>query len=452
MGSTALVPPGSDARWYRDPDAAWVLGVGPGCTSSERAQDGPSPHYGPQLPVPYDAIHRPPGLPIDTVDTMFHDKRVAVLIPAYNEAHQIAGVLDGLPKFVDDVIVVDDGSTDATAQVVTASAAKDHRISLIKLPENRGVGGALAAAYVMARDRGVDVAVTVDGDGQMDPTEMGDLLMPIVTGHADYVKGNRLLDPQHWRLIPRTRLFGNAVLSLLTKLASGYWSVADSQTGYTAAGRHALDHIDWESVYPRYGRPNDVLIRANVAECRVSDVPISAIYGVGERSNMKILKVVFGISLLLMRRFWWRLFHRYMLRDFHPLVFFYLLSVVTGLATLALGVRLVVLWSVLGNVPQLTALAAGFFGITTMNSVAFATWMDMQANDHLNIRFRDLQPEWDVADLTRRDGHGRVAVTPPDTSPDTSPDASPDTVAATGDEVDVGDAADGVLTRASDGT
>lgn len=325
---------------------------------------------------------------------MFHDKRVAVLIPAYNEERQIGGVLDDLPGFVDRVIVVNDGSTDDTAGVVQSRAARDRRIELVQLPENRGVGGALAAAYVRARDSDVDVAVTVDGDGQMDPDEMASLLMPVVTGHADYSKGNRLLDPQDWHRIPKTRLFGNAVLSLLTKLTSGYWSVADSQTGYTAAGRYALDHIDWEAVYPRYGRPNDVLVRANVAECRVADVPISAIYGVGERSSMKILKVVFGISLLLLRLFWWRLFHRYVLRDFHPLVFFYLLAIVTGLASIALSVRLGVLWVGQGYVPQMTALAAGFFGITALNSVAFATWMDMQANEHLNVRVRDLQVEW----------------------------------------------------------
>lgn len=328
---------------------------------------------------------------------MFQGKSVAVLIPAYNEASQIGGVLDGLPAFVDEIIVVDDASKDATSQVVTEHAADDDRITLIRLEENRGVGGALAVAYVRARDHDVDVAVTVDGDGQMDPGEMADLVMPVVTGHADYAKGNRLLDPKDWDRIPKTRLFGNAVLSLLTKLASGYWSVADSQTGYTAAGRHALDHIDWEAVYPRYGRPNDVLVRANVAECRVADVPIKALYGVGERSSMSIVKVVFGISLLLLRRFWWRVFHRYVLRDFHPLVFFYIIALVSVLTSTVLTVRMGLLWSAQGSVPQMTALAAGFFGVTALNSVAFATWMDMQANQHLNVRVRDLQAEWAAA-------------------------------------------------------
>jgi hypothetical protein len=223
----------------------------------------------------------------------------------------------------------------------------------------------------------------------MDPDEMRSLVDPIVDDVADYTKGNRLLEPAHWRAIPRVRLMGNAVLSLLTKLTSGYWAVADSQSGYTAAGRYALERIEWEEVYPRYGRPNDVLVLANIADCRVADVPVKAIYGVGERSSMKILKVTFAIAWLLFRRFWYRLFHKYVLRDFHPLVFFYLLGVVTGVVSAGLLIRLLVVWFGQGHVPQVTALAGAFFAITTLNSLFFASWMDMQANDHLNVRLHD---------------------------------------------------------------
>lgn len=314
---------------------------------------------------------------------------IGVLIPAFNEANQIEGVLGGLPSFVDVVVVVDDASTDDTAGVVSRCAESDPRVHLIRLPENRGVGGALAAGYKWARDNGVDVAVSVDGDGQMDPGEMESLVAPIVDDLADYTKGNRLRDPAHWRMIPKVRLFGNTVLSLLTKLTSGYWAVADSQSGYTAAGRYALEMIDWDAVYPRYGRPNDVLVLANIADCRVADVPVRAIYGVGERSSMKIAKVTFAIAMLLFRRFWYRLFHKYVLRDFHPLVFFLILGTLTSVGTLALLVRLLVVWIGRGDVPDMTALALAFFGITTLNSFFFAWWMDMQANDHLNVRLHE---------------------------------------------------------------
>jgi glycosyltransferase involved in cell wall biosynthesis len=310
--------------------------------------------------------------------------RIAVLVPAFNEAHQIAGVLTSLPDFVDDVVVVDDASTDGTADVVRSVG--DPRVHLIVLPTNRGVGGALAEAYTWAREAGVDIAVTMDGDGQMDPADLRALIAPIISGAADYTKGNRLTGPDSWQVIPRVRLFGNSVLSLLTKIVSGYWAVADSQSGFTAISRVGLERIDWHGVYPRYGRPNDVLIHANLADLRVADVPIRAVYGVGEKSSMKVLRVTFGISGLLFRRFWWRMFHKYVLRDFHPLVFFYSLSAVTSVAAVALFVRLCVLWAREGFVPQTTALTLAFVLITTFQSVFFAMWMDMEANADLSVK------------------------------------------------------------------
>ena len=139
-------------------------------------------------------------------------------------------------------------------------------------------------------------------------------------------------------------------------------------------------------MYARYGRPNDVLVLANVAECRVADVPVRPVYGVGERSSMRIVKVIMTISALLVRRFWWRLFQKYLLRDFHPLLFFYVLATVTMVMSIILAVRLVVLWIADGVVPQMTALALAFFTITTLNSAFFAFWMDMQANAHLAVK------------------------------------------------------------------
>lgn len=317
------------------------------------------------------------------------DATIAVLIPAFDEERQILGVLQSMPDFVDHVVVVDDASRDRTAEVVEAAARRDPRIHLIRLEQNRGVGGALAVAYAWARDEGVDVAVTVDGDGQMDPSEMVHLITPLLDGRADYTKGNRLSDPRSWRLIPPVRLFGNAVLSFMTKISSGYWAVADSQSGYSAAGRWALENIEWENVYPRYGRPNDVLVRANVADCRVADVPIRPIYGVGERSSMKILMVIFGISTLLFRRFWWRLTRKYLLLEFHPLLFFYLLGGITGLLAVGLAVRMFAVLASDGFIPQMNALAVAFFAITSLNAVFFGFWMDMEANKHLYVRLHD---------------------------------------------------------------
>jgi glycosyltransferase involved in cell wall biosynthesis len=312
--------------------------------------------------------------------------RVAVLIPAYNESTQIGGVLAGIPGYVDDIVVIDDASTDDTAAVVAERAALDPRVKLVRLAENRGVGGALCEGYLQARGQGVDVAVSLDGDGQMHPDDMAALIQPILDGEADYVKGNRLTSRNALKGIPRVRLFGNSVLTLLTKVVSGYWHVTDSQSGFTAASNYALSEIDWRSMYARYGRPNDVLVLANVADCRVADVPIRPLYGVGERSSMKILRVVFSISMLLLRRFWWRLGRKYVLQDFHPLVFFYMFASMAALASVLLGVRLVYLTAVNGYVPQMTALALAFLVVTTLNSTFFAFWMDKEANDDLVVR------------------------------------------------------------------
>ena len=311
---------------------------------------------------------------------------IAVLIPAFNEERQIGGVLAGAPSYVDEIVVVDDGSKDGTVQVVQERARCDPRIHLIQLEKNRGVGTAVATAYVYARDKHHDVAVTIDADGQMSWDDLEHLVKPIVDGRADVTKGNRLLSPSDWSAIPKIRLFGNAALSLLTKIASGYWSIADSQSGYVACSRYALDNIEWEKLYRSYGRPNDILVKANVANCRVADIPIRPMYGVGERTSMKVGKVLFTIAFLLFRRFWWRLFNKYVLRDFHPLVFFYLLSVTSFVLTIPLIVHMLLTYIDTSRIPQLSALITVFLAVTALNSLFFAFWMDMQVNAPLAVR------------------------------------------------------------------
>ena len=145
------------------------------------------------------------------------------------------------------------------------------------------------------------------GDAQMDPSDLPRLLDPLVKGEVDYSKGNRLFTGKAWRIIPKARYFGNAILSFLTKIASGYWHVADSQSGYTAVALKVLKTLDLDGIYKRYGMPNDLLVKLNVFQFRVRDIPINPIYGVGERSYMKIYKVIFTLSFLLFKLFLWRL-------------------------------------------------------------------------------------------------------------------------------------------------
>ncbi len=317
---------------------------------------------------------------------MYRNRRVAVVVPAYNEETQIGRVIDTMPDFVDRIIVIDDRSRDRTTDVVRAHPAfAEGRVELIRHDVNQGVGGAIASGYVRARDEGYDIAVVMAGDGQMDPADLPSLLDPLVDDIADYSKGNRLVTDDAIRKIPRVRFVGNAILSLLTKVASGYWTVADSQTGYTAINAKALATIDWSKMYRSYGQPNDVLVRLNVEEFRVIDVPVAPVYNVGEVSGIKIQRVIFTIGALLVRLFLWRLKEKYVVRSFHPLIFFYIVSFFFLMISGLLAIRLAVLWAGTGGVPEITFVSLLFTLGMSFNALCFAMWFDYEANRHLSI-------------------------------------------------------------------
>ncbi len=316
---------------------------------------------------------------------MYRGARVAVLVPAYNEGRQIRGVVDSMPSFVDDIVVVNDASTDDTAEVLDALAQENPRLRAIHLEVNRGVGGALAEAFAWARDNDLDIAVTMDGDGQMNPDDLWRLLDPIVDDVADFTKGNRFTTREDLKRIPRLRLFGNVALSVLTKIATGYWSLADSQSGYSASGRVVLDEVPWDRVYAKYGRPNDLIWHVSMAGARAADVPVSAVYGVGEKSTMKILSTSFGISRLLLRRFWQRMFMKHILIDFHPMVFLYVLSALAGIASLLLLPWVIAGFIATGQFPKLAAIALIGTSVTCANGLFLAFFMDLHAHRHVSL-------------------------------------------------------------------
>jgi hypothetical protein len=231
------------------------------------------------------------------------------------------------------------------------------------------------------------------GDGQMDPDDLPTILDPVVDDAADYTKGNRLVSGDAFKRIPKIRFFGNSALSLFTKIASGYWHVADSQTGYTAINLAALRLIDWDGMYKRYGQPNDLLVKLNVANMRVVDVPIEPVYDVGEKSGIKIRKVVFTIGSLLVRLFFWRLKEKYIIRNFHPLVFFYAFGMFGVGLSMLLFVRLIALWVSQGQIPEITFLSWLFSFSLGFNSLFFAMWFDYEENKHLNppMRYGDFR-------------------------------------------------------------
>ena len=316
---------------------------------------------------------------------MYKDMTIAVVVPAYNEEKLIGRVIETMPEYVDKIVVVDDKSRDKTVDVVKDHQASsgDDRVALIQHECNQGVGGAIATGYKWVRDNKMDIAVVMDGDAQMDPSDLQALLDPIIEGKTDYTKGNRLFTGDAWRKIPKTRYIGNSVLSLLTKIASGYWHVADSQSGYRVASLKVLQTLDWDSIYKRYGVPNDILVRLNVYNFRVMDIPVSPIYNIGEKSGIKLYKVIPRILWLLLKLFLWRMKEKYVIRDFHPLIFFYALALFLLSASVPLIIRLFYLWGTRGYVPTVTALAVMFGVITGLQSLFFAMWFDMEDNKHL---------------------------------------------------------------------
>lgn len=314
---------------------------------------------------------------------MYKGQTVAIVVPSFNEETQIEDVVATMPDFVDHIIVVDDSSTDRTVEIVERLAAGEPKIVLLKHAKNQGVGGAIATGYEWARDNGADVAGVMAGDGQMDPVDLPDLLDAVVEDGVDYAKGNRLVYADAYHIVPKTRFFGNSILSLLTKIASGYWHVADSQTGYTMIGRTALHVVPWDLMYKRYGQPNDLLVTLNVFNFRVRDVPVKPVYNIGEKSGIKISRAVFSISGLLFRKFLWRLKEKYIIRDFHPLVFFYFLGFLLGSIGFLFLSRLAYLWIKTGNVPELSLISMLFAFTMGLQFTVFAMWFDMDANKHL---------------------------------------------------------------------
>jgi glycosyltransferase involved in cell wall biosynthesis len=312
---------------------------------------------------------------------MLEGKRVAVVVPAYDEEHLVAETLQGIPDFVDRVYVVDDASRDGTGEA--AARVGDARVEVLRHERNRGVGAAIVSGYRRALEEGVDVTCVMAADNQMDPAELHALVEPVARGEAEYAKANRLFSGEAWTVIPRSRYLGNAILSLLTKIASGYWHVADSQAGYTALSLDALRRLDLDRLYPRYGFPNDMLVHLNVQNARVRDVPSRPIYDVGERSGIRLRTVVPRISWLLFKAFWWRLGQKYVIRDFHPLVFFYAFGVLMTVAGVVLGAVEVVL-RLLGNqIPAATIVLVAVLFIAGLQLTLFAMWFDMEANKDL---------------------------------------------------------------------
>lgn len=311
--------------------------------------------------------------------------RFAVVVPCYNEAGKIKATLETIPAFIDRIYVVDDKSSDGSDRISQHVAQSDSRITVIRHAVNKGVGAAISTGYIQCIADEVDIAVVMAGDGQMDPADLPALLLPIIEGEADYVKGNRFFHYTGTADMPRHRLFGNLALSVLTKIVSGYWHISDTQCGYTAINSDALRSVDWTAIYPRYGCPNDILTRLNVLDMRVAEVPVRAVYGKDWASGMKVRRVVGPMLRLLVKLFLYRLYYKYVFLNGHPIVIYYVVAGALAAYCGVLSMYILVKLFLTGIIPQAALIMFGFSAVVMIQLLLAAFSLDYQANQAISV-------------------------------------------------------------------
>jgi len=316
---------------------------------------------------------------------MYKKLKVALVVPAYNEQKLIRPTLESVPRVIDKVYVINDGSRDNTEKVVKALARKDKRITLINHERNLGLGQSIITGYMRSSKDDYDITVVVGGDHQMDLSEVERFLEPIANKEADFVKGNRFMyGGNAYKDMPRQRFFGNSSLSLLTKFASGYWKIFDSNDGYTAIAKWVIDKVDWSTATKGYGYNGDWMALFNVCNVRIKDVPRKAIYLKGERqSQIKVGRYAMRVGPHLFRRFFWRLKTKYFYYNFHPLLFFYIMSFLLFPLGLVMGIWLIYSKIIGSVITGSTTILAALFILTGLQCFLFAVLFDMQDNEKL---------------------------------------------------------------------
>lgn len=320
---------------------------------------------------------------------VYYDHTIAVVVPAYNEELLISNTLSSIPSFVDRIYVVNDGSRDKTQNIIESVSRDDPRVVPIRHEKNRGVGAAISSGYKKARDDNMDITVVIDGDNQMDSQLMPSMIDPIVKNHADYTKGNRLLSPEYRRGMSKWRFFGNSILTFLTKFSSGYWNLMDPQNGYTAISHRALERINLDTIYPRYGYLNDILVKLNIFGFRVMNIEMPARYG-REKSKIRYGSYIGRVSLLLLSDFFYRLRMKYIVLSFHPVVFFYLFGFLLTLLGLLAGLFTFNYVFIQGGPLFVRGVLSILIFALGLQFLSFALLFDIQEN-------RDLtRTEWDT--------------------------------------------------------
>ena len=271
---------------------------------------------------------------------MYRDNIIALAIPAYNEEKLISKTVATVPAFVDRIYVVNDASRDGTGKRLEGLAAKHKRLTIITNPKNRGIGYSVTAGLKRATQEGADIAGVIAGDAQCDPAYMQGMIDCLLDENFDYVKANRFLHAKALQKMPAYRRIGNIVITLLTKFATGYYSIFDTQNGYGMFRRSLLVRMPWELIGERYDYENTLLIALSILGAKVKDVAVPAIYG-DETSSIKFWPVAMRALRVVSAGFWKRMYYSYVIYNFHPIALF----LFAGLALLLLGM-LIRVWIV----------------------------------------------------------------------------------------------------------
>lgn len=277
----------------------------------------------------------------------FSKFKIAVVIPAYRVERDIQSVLQGIPAYVTTVIVVDDASPDASADLVAAAAKRDKRIILIRHEQNQGVGGAMVTGFSKAMELGAEIVIKLDGDGQMDPIHIPALITPLIEGDADYVKGNRFRDFQSLKKMPLIRRIGNLGLSFLTKAATGYWNIFDPTNGYFAIRAEVLKQLPLGKIDKTYFFETSMLSHLYLLDAYVMDVTIPARYS-GETSSLSIRRVLFEFPFKLTRTLVKRIILKYFIFDFSMMSIYLLMGIPLLLFGLIFGITKWIQYAQLG--------------------------------------------------------------------------------------------------------
>ncbi len=314
---------------------------------------------------------------------MFKDKSISVVIPTFNDGILLRRTLKGVPSYVDNIIVVNDGSKEETSNIISECSKSDKRVHCIYHELNMGLGQSLIDGYIYALKIKSDITAVMAGDNQMAPADLENVIDPIASKEYDYVKGNRLLRDDVTKRMPLYRFIGNSFLSLLTKIATGYWKLIDPQCGYTAISFKALSVIPIKDMIKGYGYNAHILNMLNLNNFKVIDVEVEPVYG-DEKSKIKVIRYAFNVSFLLIRLTLKRITRKYLVRDFHPLFLFYIFGLIQVLfISFPLFVRFFYMYSSTGLLPQTTLLILFFSSSVGSLSILIGMWLDMDDNNKL---------------------------------------------------------------------